>query len=254
MESRTWGDANRPPIILLHALGCHSGWWEWVAPYLAERFRVVAPDFRGHGDSSWTEDYSYDAYAADVEALAATLGADPPLLVGHSMGAYVALTVAARGVVKPEGVVVADMKTSASTEELAGLAAASQRPGRTFATLDAAVSRYQLAPPEHCVPAERLAAVARQCYRELPDGTWAEKFDRRALAIGPLAPLDLAARIRCPMLVMRGERSSLMLSEPARYLARAAGAPLVELPGLFHHLPLENPAGFAEAILKYFPG
>jgi pimeloyl-ACP methyl ester carboxylesterase len=251
MEYRAWGAPGRPLVVLLHALGCHRGWWEWTAPLLAERYLVVAPDFRGHGDSPGADDYGFKAYAEDVERLVQKLDAGPCALVGHSMGGYVALTVAARNIIRPKAVVVADMKTDAPEQELADLRAASLKPGRSYPTLEDAVARYRLAPPDHVVPPERLAAVARQSYRQLPDGTWTEKFDRRALAIDPLAPGDLAARLTCPALFVRGEHSRVMLAEPAAELAAAAKAKVITMPGLHHHLPLENPEGFAAEVATF---
>lgn len=251
MEHRVWGAPGRPLVVLLHALGCHSGWWEWVAPHLAERYLVVAPDFRGHGDCLRADDYSFKAYAEDVEKLVQSLGAGPCALVGHSMGGYVALTIAARKMIHPTAVIVADMKTSAPEQELADLRAASQKPGRTYTTLDEAVARYRLAPADHVVPVERLAAVARDSYRQLPDGMWTEKFDRRALAIDPLAPGDLSARLTCPALFVRGEHSQVMPAEPAAQLAAVAKAPLVTMPKLHHHLPLEDPEGFAAEVAAF---
>ncbi|HWI65448.1 MAG TPA: alpha/beta hydrolase [Symbiobacteriaceae bacterium] len=251
MEFRTWGSEGRPLVLLLHALGCHSGWWEWTAPLLADEYRVIAPDFRGHGDSPRADQYRFQDYAADVEHLLRQLKTDRCALVGHSMGGYVALTVAARGFFTPTAVVVADMKTSAPEQELADLKAAAQKPSRTYPTLDDAVGRYRLAPPDHCVPPERLAAVARDSYRQLPDGTWTEKFDRRALAIEPLAPRDLVSRLKCPALFLRGEHSVVMPAEPAVELAAAAGAQLLPMPGLYHHLPLENPPAFADQVRAF---
>lgn len=249
MERREWGANAGPTVLLLHALGCHSGWWEWTAPLLAASgYRVIAPDFRGHGDSPRADQYRFQDYAADLEHLLRQLKTDRCALVGHSMGGYVALSVAARGIVQPTAVVVADMKTSAPEQELADLKAAAQKPGRTYATLDEAAARFRLSPPDHCVPPDRLATVARQSYRQLPDGAWTEKFDRRALAIEPLAPRDLVSRLKCPALFLRGEHSVVMSAEPAAELAAAAGAPLIAMPGLYHHLPLENPEAFAAQI------
>lgn len=244
----SWGEPERPLVVLLHALGCHRGWWEWTAPLLAERCHVVAPDFRGHGTMPPADDYSFQAYAKDIERLIGGLGGGPCALVGHSMGGYVALTVAARGVIRPAAVVVADMKTSSPQQDLADLKAASQKPARTYTTLAEAVARYRLAPPDHCVPPDRLASVAEQSYRQQADGTWIEKFDRRALAIEPLAALDLASRLTAPALFIRGEHSPVMRAEPAAELAAVARAPLATMPGLFHHLPLENPEGFAAQV------
>ncbi|HYF92994.1 MAG TPA: alpha/beta hydrolase [Symbiobacteriaceae bacterium] len=248
------GAENRPLVVLLHALGCHGGWWEWTAPILAQQYRIAVPEFRGHGGSPGADDYSFRAYAEDVEALVSHLGGEPYALVGHSMGGYVALTVAAGDMARPAAVVIADMKTSASDGELAALQAAARKPARTYSSLEEAIGRYRLSPQDHCVPPDRLLAVAARSYRQTPEGAWMEAFDRRALAIEPLAPLGLAARVRCPALFVRGEHSLIMPAEPAAELAAAAGAPLVTMPGLYHHLPLENPEGLAAIILAFLSG
>lgn len=48
-----WGAAGRPLVLLLHSLAAHNHWWDWAAPLWAERYHVLAPDFRGHGQSQW---------------------------------------------------------------------------------------------------------------------------------------------------------------------------------------------------------
>ncbi|MFZ5815973.1 MAG: alpha/beta fold hydrolase [Bacillota bacterium] len=248
MQVREWGRSGQPVVVLLHALGCHKGWWDWVGPALGSRYHVLAPDFRGHGESGWSDSYGFGDYAADVEQL---VGGRPYALVGHSMGGYVGLVVASRGAARPQALVVVDMKTGSTPQELADLQAASQRPGRVYGSLEEAVGRYRLAPPEHAVPAERLAVVARESYRQQPDGSWVERFDRRALAIEPVEPLPLVRTAGCPMLLVRGEKSLVMAAEPAAELAAAAGAPLETMAGLYHHLPLEAPEELAALIAGF---
>lgn len=170
MVVREWGSPGQPKVVLLHALGCHKGWWDAVSPVLGRRYHVVAPDLRGHGESEWTGDYRFATYAEDVERLAGS--GEPYALVGHSMGGYIGLLVASRGLARPRALVVVDMKTGSTPQELADLQAASQRPGRTYASLEEATGRYRLSPPEHAVPAERLAAVARDSYRQQTWRRW----------------------------------------------------------------------------------
>jgi pimeloyl-ACP methyl ester carboxylesterase len=246
---RIWGTRGQPRVVLLHALGCHGGWWDWVGSRLAERgYCVTVPDLRGHGDAAWADSYRFADYAADVALLAdGACG-----VVGHSMGGYVGLVLAALGAVKPPAkFLVADMKTSAPPDELAALQAAAAKPGRVHATLAEAVARYRLAPPGHRVPVDRLATVAAGCFRQQPDGTWVEKFDRRALAIEPLEPVGLVRQVRCPVRFVRGELSPLMPAAAAEALAREAGAALVTMPGLCHHLPLEDPDGLAAVVAEF---
>ena len=49
------GDPSRPKLVLLHGGGANAHWWDHLAPTLAERFHVVALDFRGHGDSDYPD-------------------------------------------------------------------------------------------------------------------------------------------------------------------------------------------------------
>ncbi len=112
LASRTWGEAGRPPALLVHGITSSSRSWWTVGPALAERgFAVLAVDLRGHGASPrGSAGLGPAELAADVvETVAAWQGAGrdgagPPggrggpavdLLVGHSLGALVALALLA---------------------------------------------------------------------------------------------------------------------------------------------------------------
>jgi pimeloyl-ACP methyl ester carboxylesterase len=84
------GDPAAPPMVLLHALGERGSDWAPVAPALAERYRVYALDLRGHGDSSWPGNYSFQLMRDDVIGLLDLMALREVVLVGHSMGAMVA--------------------------------------------------------------------------------------------------------------------------------------------------------------------
>ena len=88
-----YGDPARPTVMLLHALGIDATDWEVVAAELSSDHHVVAPDARGHGESSRTEEYGFDLMCDDVVALIEHLGVAPVDLVGHSMGGTVSYLV-----------------------------------------------------------------------------------------------------------------------------------------------------------------
>ncbi len=92
---REWGRPDGPVAILLHGLTDDSSSWDLVGPVLGQRFRVIAPDARGHGDTDWAEDYSFAAQADDVLAVMEALGVLAAAVIGHSMGATTAYLVAA---------------------------------------------------------------------------------------------------------------------------------------------------------------
>ncbi|WP_461519329.1 alpha/beta fold hydrolase [Porticoccus sp.] len=84
------------PLILLHGLGVSRADWGPQIDHFSHSFRVIAPDFRGHGDSAKPDgDYSVPIHAADVIALMDQLGIDSAHVVGLSMGGMVAFQMAA---------------------------------------------------------------------------------------------------------------------------------------------------------------
>jgi pimeloyl-ACP methyl ester carboxylesterase len=94
---RETGAPSGPAAVLLHGGSSSAATWDRLASALAAAgHRVVAPDLRGHGGSSRTGDYPLDAYADDVRGLMDALGMESAALVGHSLGGYVACTLAQR--------------------------------------------------------------------------------------------------------------------------------------------------------------
>ena len=95
LNYREWGRPDGAVVLLLHRLGSSSLSWRHVAPEIGRRFRVIAPDARGHGGSEWTRDYSIELLRDDVVRFMEQLGILAAIVVGHSMGALVAYQLAA---------------------------------------------------------------------------------------------------------------------------------------------------------------
>jgi esterase len=89
------GGGERAPIVLAHGLGGSAIAFKRVAPLLGDRFRVITYDLRGHGASSPSSDYSWAAQTGDLRAVLDELELERPVLAGHSLGAGLALAVAA---------------------------------------------------------------------------------------------------------------------------------------------------------------
>ncbi len=86
-------EGSGPPVLLLHGWSSSLNWFHQTVPRLAEGYRVLALDFRGHGDSDKTaEGHTMEHYARDVHAFVEGLGAEDCLMVGWSMGALVLWT------------------------------------------------------------------------------------------------------------------------------------------------------------------
>ena len=86
-----WGWAERPPLILIHGLDRVARTFDHVVPHFTSRYRVIAVDMRGHGDSDWDPQARYvvDDHVSDLEGLVAQLGLRNITLWGNSTGGRV---------------------------------------------------------------------------------------------------------------------------------------------------------------------
>lgn len=88
-----WGNAEKPPLLLIHGGRDHCRSWDWTAEALREDWHIIAMDHRGHGDSQWTSDGNYRTmdFVYDVAQLIHQLDLAPVTIVSHSWGANTSL-------------------------------------------------------------------------------------------------------------------------------------------------------------------
>lgn len=85
-----------PPILALHGLASSAHWYDIVAPLLRDRYRIVAPDQRGHGQTTQASNgYGWHSVASDAVGLLDLLGIEKAIVFGHSWGGNVAVATAA---------------------------------------------------------------------------------------------------------------------------------------------------------------
>jgi pimeloyl-ACP methyl ester carboxylesterase len=90
---RDWG-GDRTPMVLIHGLAGNQREWDAAGVRLAREFRIITFDQRGHGTSSRSDDYSWSTRVDDLVALIEEMKLRDVTLVGHSVGAGVALEAA----------------------------------------------------------------------------------------------------------------------------------------------------------------
>ena len=104
-----WGDRDAPPVVCLHGVTAHGRRYRKLAEErLGDRFRVLAPDLRGHGFSNWEPPWTIATHAHDVLETLDAVGVGRAAWIGHSFGGRLALAVAALAPERMERVILLD--------------------------------------------------------------------------------------------------------------------------------------------------
>ncbi len=237
-----WGHAsNRPPVICVHGLTRNGRDFDRLASALAGDRLVICPDIVGRGESDWLRNpagYGIAQYCADMAALIARLGVDEVDWVGTSMGGIIGMWLAAQPDTPIRRLVLNDVGRLIPAQALDRLAGYVGK-DPVFADLAGVEAYYrEVMAPFGALDDEAWRHIARFGHRLRPDGRLGLAYDPAiAASLGP-APrtnIDLGAlweAIACPVLLLRGAESDLLLPETAR--AMADKAELVEFPGVGH--------------------
>lgn len=254
------GPEDAPVLLLLHGTGAATHSWRGLAPLLAKRFRVVAPDLPGHGFTSGRPPggLAMPAMARAVADLTRVLGLNAVFLVGHSAGAAIAIRMALDGKAAPRAIV----GLNAALLPFPGLA------GKLFPSLSRLLFVNPLAPHMFA----RLGRIKGETARFLARST-GSRIDAEGIAcyerlfatpghisgaITMMADWDLAAlkrdlpRLGVPLLLVHGAAdSAIPLSNAREAAATVGGARLVSLPDLGHLAHEEKPRDVASLIIEY---
>ncbi len=252
-----WGDADATPMVMLHGLRAYAHWFDEFAAVVNDRYRVLALDQRGRGDSDWAADgdYSREAYVSDLTAFIDALGLDEVVLVGHSMGGLNCLHYAAR---KP-GRVIAFIDVDIGPEIAPeGMARIRKELGETpdrFASWDEAVAFLAT---YHARASEANRETRRQwMFREAADGSieWRLDpaiFDPRIRQDPVEHTWSALSEIRCPTLIVRGGLSDILTAEACDDMVqRMPDCRWVEIPDAGHLVIEDNPHAFNAAALEF---
>ncbi|MPY93050.1 MAG: alpha/beta fold hydrolase [Acidimicrobiia bacterium] len=247
-----WGDPGAPPVLLLHGGNQSSHSWDLVSLYLADRYHVYALDQRGHGDTEWSRelDYSMEAMAADVLAFIADQALDQPVIFGHSMGGRVTMNTALEAPDVARALVIVDVGPELSAK---GTKVVSDFIAHNLEFDDLDVFLDNVARYDRFRSREHIARTVKYNLLVRADGTYVSKVDHRRLpGSGSKLALDQVEAIRCPVLLVRGGESDVLLPDAAeRFVQALPIGQLVTVPNVGHNVHGGNTPGFLEAIAPF---
>jgi len=235
LRVRDEGESTRPPLVCVHGAGSSSVVWMEVVRRLSPQRRVVAIDLPGHGQSDrWhaPDDVTIAMYRDAVGTVCAQLKVERAILMGHSMGALIALDAAAAWPERVAGLILVNggVRLPVAPEVFVKLTGDFTRFGKWLARVV-----WSPATPRDVI--ERWGTLAFTAEQEitLADFRAVERYDGA----------QAATRVRAPTLVLGGEDDLMTPPRLTRELAAAiTGARAVVVPEAGHMIVQEQPERF----------
>lgn len=240
-----------PAVISIHGLTANHTCWASVADILSPDYRLIAYDLRGRGDSDKPQQgYSLQIHCQDLASLLDHFGLKRAVVMGHSLGAAIALCFAARVPQRVSKLILVDGGIDVRAEILDSLAPAINRLGIEFSSMEAFLKMLQGLPMFTGRWNHYLERYFRYDVKVLPSGAVRSKVAKHAIE-EELANLQRERlwvyhhRVKCPTLILRAPdglltaTDCLMTQEEAQAMAHAiAKSKLVVVPNTNHYTVL----------------
>ncbi len=266
-----WGENGKPNLILVHGGMDHARSWDRIAEAFLDDFRILAPDLRGHGDSSWAfgSMYSIAEYVLDLSALVDIVGEFPIYLIGHSLGAAIVLQyagiypdrvkklVAIEGVAPPPEVSAPRPPHERLRDWIEAIRDYEKRVPHRYPSLEAAYERMHKANPYLSDEMARHLTLFGSNWNA--DGTLIWKFDNFVRAMSPYVfnmndAREIWNQIRCPVLLFRGLDSWTEDPYKEGHILSIPDHHLINVPNAGHWVHHDQPAIFIEETRKFLAG
>ncbi len=246
-----WGNAGATAVVCVHGYTSSAEPFNGLARHFHDRFHIVAPDVRGHGESAWSPDgaYQYRDQVSDLAGLVDQLGLTRFVLIGTSMGGIIAMAYAEAHADRLLGLVINDIGPDVEGGSQRITQTVGARP-EEFATLeDAMAYRREISP----VTASRLISDQRELalgvLRQRSDSRWVWKMDpayiqQRVQHGAPPRPAlwPVLRSLPCPTMVVWGTESDVLSEAQAKRMVEALPrGELVTVPGVAHAPTLVEP-------------
>lgn len=263
IETLIWGDEGKPGLLLMHGNGAHADWYSFIAPFFADHYRVAAISWSGMGRSDWRERYSLDLFSREALVAAEDAGlflsAEKPIFVAHSFGGDVGIWLAANSGERLKGMILLDNVPRPPEMRWKGPPNSDGRPARVHPSLEAALARFRLMPPQGCENLYIVDHIARHSLKPAPadlgpEGSLVWRFDPmiwpKMDQIHQFEPEKALEVATCPVAFIWGEHSQLIPKASLDFTRMfiPKGTPMIAVPDADHHLMLDQPLATIAAL------
>lgn len=263
-----WGNHGKPNLVFVHGGMDHARSWDRIAEMFLKDFHILAPNLRGHGDSSWAPGamYSIAEYLLDLSALLDIVGNFPVYLVGHSLGAAIVLQYAGiypdrvQKLVAIEGIAPPPAPDSKKPPHerlktwIETIRDYEKRSPHKYPDLRSAIERMHQANPYLSEDMARHLTRLGSIWNA--DGTLIWKFDNFVRAFSPYIfdmeeACEIWGRIKCPVLLFRGMDSWTEDPYKTGYIRSIRNHRLVNVPNAGHWLHHDQTETFLKETVKF---
>jgi pimeloyl-ACP methyl ester carboxylesterase len=250
LKSRTIGyldQGSGPAVLLIHAFPLNRTMWAPQLPALSNRFRVIAPDLPGFGESQPASPWSMEDFAEDLQQLLDALGVRDAAIAGVSIGGYIAFAFWSKYPERIRQLVISNSRARADneTEKSARneMIAAIQQRGASIL-------------PDRMLPRLLQPNPSAEAARTVRDIMAQANPSAAAYALMAMRDrMDFSTmlhRVTCPAMVITGENDVIIRAEDSRDVAeRISGARFVTIPNSGHLSNLENPERFNAELISF---
>lgn len=254
IELLTWGEVGKPGLLFMHGAGAQADWWDIIAPFFAEDYRIAALSWSGMGRSGWRDDYKFEHWAGEaLKAIevAQLDKAGPPVGIAHSLGGSALLTLGAFHADKLSAGIMVD---SFIPRLRPGQKPPSSRPLPRYDSWEQALARYRFVPDQGTDLPEVVDFIARHGLRQVEEEgetKWTWRFDPSVISSLDISGIEgITEKVSIPIGFIAGERSNLSKTYTLDEIREKI--PAVQLAFTVaeakHHIMMDQPLALVSAL------
>ena len=257
-------------ILCLHGLTANSRFWDCLASALSPRHKIMAMDLRGRGLSDKPPTgYSINHHCQDILALIDDLGLERPVLMGHSLGAFISLVFAAQYPDRVDRLILVDgggkLSEAQMAKVFAGIKPSLDRLGKIFPSFEDYVSQMQEAPflkPWNAFMETYFRYEVEEVQGGVRSRVHPKHIEEEVLNLGKVDSTQFYTQVISPTLILRATKGMLAQDDlllpkdvAERMVREIPNASLVDLEGSNHYSILFQPnKNRDQKILEFLKG